>query len=152
MTLDALKFYQAYIKEMIDVGGPNFPKTISTRLGTRLGKLYKNLGIDEIETALKQCYQVLKGSPKIARKDDETLEITIKYPKKFCPIGGKFNPDKATIIQESICVPYTMGFLNNLESNYNYKGDIHECILSSNKRICRYTLHLKKKTNADVKN
>ncbi|MFX0024391.1 MAG: hypothetical protein ACFE9S_18880 [Candidatus Hermodarchaeota archaeon] len=28
---DALKFFQAYIKEMIDVGGNNLPKAISSK-------------------------------------------------------------------------------------------------------------------------
>jgi len=27
---DALKFFQAYIREMIDIGGTNLPKAIST--------------------------------------------------------------------------------------------------------------------------
>jgi len=30
---------------MIDVGGPNLPKTISSSLGAKLGKLYKGRGI-----------------------------------------------------------------------------------------------------------
>ena len=36
MTKDALKFFQAFINEMIDVGGANLPKSISMKLGTQI--------------------------------------------------------------------------------------------------------------------
>ena len=32
---DVLKFFQAYIKEMIDVGGNNLPKAISVKSGSK---------------------------------------------------------------------------------------------------------------------
>ena len=46
LVKSSLKFFHAYIREMVKVGGPNFPKTISTKLGIKLGKLYKKRGID----------------------------------------------------------------------------------------------------------
>ena len=42
---DALKFFQAFINEMIDVGGVNLPKSISVSLGAKLGKILKGRGI-----------------------------------------------------------------------------------------------------------
>ena len=42
---DALKFFQSYIKEMIDVGGANLPKSISASLGAKLGKILQKKGV-----------------------------------------------------------------------------------------------------------
>ncbi|MFX1339639.1 MAG: hypothetical protein ACFFDK_13585, partial [Promethearchaeota archaeon] len=77
--------------------------------------------------------------------NDKQLEIKIKHPKKFCPIGGKFDPEKAELIQKSVCTPYTGGFLNELDPQYKYSSDIHECILQTDNRYCHYTLYLEKK-------
>jgi len=130
MTTDALKFLQAYIKEMISIGGENLPKTISARLGAKLAKLYKEKGISSIDSGLKKSYTVL----------DATAQI-----KKFCPIGGKYDPEKADLIQKSVCIPYTVGFLNEMDPQFKYKWDIHECILNTNTNYCRYTLYLEKR-------
>ena len=51
---DALKFFQAYIKEMIDVGGVNLPKSISVSLGAKLGKLLRERGLIGLENSLKK--------------------------------------------------------------------------------------------------
>ncbi|MHA2129859.1 MAG: hypothetical protein ACW99L_07805, partial [Promethearchaeota archaeon] len=95
---DALKFFQAYVKEMIDVGGANLPKSISASLGAKLGKLLKERGVTGIENSLKKIYKVLKAKIKIIRINDSMLEITLKYKKSFCPIGGKIKPDRAELI------------------------------------------------------
>jgi len=92
MSIGALKFFQAYLNEMIEVGGENLPRTISTKLGSKLAKIYKSRGINDIEMALEQMYKVMNGSPKIKKVDDNNFEVTLKYPKRFCPIGGKYNP------------------------------------------------------------
>ena len=90
MTTDALKFLQAYIKEMISIGGENLPKTISARLGAKLAKLYKEKGISSIDSGLKKSYNVLDATAQINRKkNDKEIEVTIKHRKKFCPIGGR---------------------------------------------------------------
>ena len=145
MSKEALKFFHNWIKEMIDIGGPNLPKAVSTRLGTNLGILYKKRGISDIQTGLRTSYEVLKGTPSIEIIDDTTIEVKIEYSKEFCPIGGGFNKNKAEIIQESLCYPYTIAFLNAIDPRFNYKGIVHECILSSNKRFCKFTLKLEKK-------
>ena len=146
MTTDALKFLQAYIKEMISIGGENLPKTISAGLGAKLAKLYKEKGILSIDSGLKKSYTVLDATAQINRKkNDKEIEVTIKHRKKFCPIGGKYDPEKADLIQKSLCIPYTVGFLNEMDPQFKYKWDIHECILNTNTNYCRYTLYLEKR-------
>ena len=143
---DALKFFQAYIKEMIDVGGANLPKSISVSLGAKLGKLLRERGIIGLENSLKKIYKVLNAKTKIKTIDDKTLDITLKYSKKFCPIGGKYNPDRAELIQNTICIPYTTAILNSSHPEYKYNSEILECILNSNNRRCRYRLIIEPKS------
>lgn len=145
MTTDALKFFQAYIKEMISIGGENLPKSISAGLGANLAKLYKEKGLSSIETGLKESYTVLNAKAQLNRINNKEIEIKIKHRKKFCPIGGKYDPDKAELIQKSVCIPYTVGFLNEMDPQFKYSWDIHECILDTNSNQCRYTLYLEKK-------
>ncbi|GAH80770.1 unnamed protein product, partial [marine sediment metagenome] len=45
VSFNTLKLFQAYIKEMIEVGGENLPKILSATLGAKLGKAYKERGI-----------------------------------------------------------------------------------------------------------
>ena len=101
---------------MIDVGGVNLPKSISASLGAKLGKLLKERGVTGVENSLKKIYKVLKARTNIIRINDNTLDITLKYKKRFCPIGGKINPDRAELIQDAICLPYTVAILNSLHS------------------------------------
>ncbi len=145
MTKDALKFFQSYIIEMIDVGGPNLPKTISSSLGAKLGKLYKGRGIVGIEKSLMQSYKVLNTAPNIQKINDNTYKVILKYKKKFCPIGGKHYPDRADLMQESLCKPYTSGFLNEIDPSFKYTGKILECNLKSNNGTCSYLLTLEEK-------
>ena len=147
---DALKFFQAYIKEMIDVGGENLPKSISASLGAKLGKLLKKRGISGIENTLKRIYNVLNAKTQIKSIDDNTLEITLHYRSHFCPLGGKYHPDRAELIQNIICIPYTMAILNTSHPQYKYKAKIMECIIDSNHKNCKYRLvkELKNKNNA----
>lgn len=147
MTTDALKFFQAYIKEMINIGGENFPKTISSGLGANLAKLYKSKGINDICTGLKESYKVLGSIVEVNQLSDDKIEVSITYHEDFCPIGGKYDPEKADLIQKSICTPYTGGFLNELNSEYKYSAIHQECILKSRGNSCKYTLTLEKKNN-----
>ena len=62
---EALKFFHAYIKEMIDVGGANLPKSISASLGAKLGKMLKNRGVIGLENSLKRIYKVLNAKTTI---------------------------------------------------------------------------------------
>lgn len=148
---DALKFFITWISQCIEVGGPNLPKTISTLLGSKLAKIYKQRGINSFEKALKTSYGVLKGAADIVKKDENTFDVKVKYAKNFCPIGGKYDPNKAELFQKSICTPFTMGFLNAVDTKYKYEGEIHECILNSTGCMCQYTLHLEEKESNNNK-
>jgi len=143
---DALKFFQAFIKEMIDIGGINLPKAISTKSGAKLGKMYKEQGLTlDIGTALKQIYIGLKGKPVINQLNENRYEVIVKYAKKFCPIGGSSNPSRASIFQENICIPYTRGFLNEIFPQFTFGEDILNCIPLNNQRTCHYILKVDKK-------
>ena len=144
---DALKFFQNFIDQMIDIGGENLPKSISTSLGSKLGKMLRERGFTGIEGSLKKIYGVLNAKTKIKSIDDNTLDITLKYPNNFCPIGGKVNPDKAKLIQNTICIPYTAAILNSFNPELKYESEILQCILESNNRHCRYRLMLTPKTS-----
>ena len=137
---EALKFFQAYIKEMIDVGGANLPKSISASLGAKLGKILQRKGVTGLENSLKRIYNALNAKTYIKTIDDNTIEISLKYSKGFCPIGGKYNPDKSELIQNTICIPYTVAILNSTHPEFKFSAEIRECILSSHDRICRYVL------------
>jgi hypothetical protein len=142
---DALKFFQAYINEMIDVGGPNLPKSISISLGAKLGKLLRERGVSGIENSLRKIYNVLKAKVKIVENDDNTFDISLRYSKRFCPIGGKFNLERVTTIQDTICIPYTTSILNSLHPDLKFFPEIKECILNSNEKTCNYKLRIEDK-------
>ena len=146
MVKDALKFFQAYVREMIDVGGNNLPKAISAKSGAKLGKLYKKKGMPiDLASALKQIYSVLKAKPTITKLNDNTYEVVIKYPKRFCPIGGSHNPSRASLFQDNICIPYTKGFLNEIFPQYTFQSDILNCIPLTNQHTCHYILKMQNK-------
>lgn len=142
---DALKFFINWIQEMVDVGGPNLPKTISSRLGGKLGKIYKSRGVVTIEEGLEKSYKAIQGKTEILKKDENTIEVNTKYTSSFCPIGGAPNSERAEIIQNSICTPFTIGFLNEIDPNYRYEGIIQECIVKSGGNDCKYILKKEEK-------
>ena len=142
---DALKFFQAFINEMIDVGGPNLPKSISISLGAKLGKLLRERGVTGVTNSLKKIYKTLKAKIKITINDDNTYDISLRYSKQFCPIGGKVNPERAKVIQDAICVPYTSSILNSLHPNLKFYPEFKECILNSNEKVCHYQLKTEEK-------
>ncbi|UCD02169.1 MAG: hypothetical protein JSV23_03905 [Promethearchaeota archaeon] len=145
-TKDALKFFQVYIKEMIDIGGENLPKAISSKLGAKLGKMYKDRGLTlDIETALKQIYLALNGKPVIKQLNENRYEVIVKYSKKFCPIAGAYNPSRAPLFQDNICIPYTRGFLNELFPQFIFGEDFLSCIPLNNQRLCHYILKIENK-------
>jgi len=141
MAKDALKFFHAYINEMIDVGGENLPRAVSTKLGSKLAEIIKTRGYEDLEPALKQIYKVLGAKTSIKKIDENTYDIVLKYSKRFCPIGGKRNPKQAKIIQNNLCIPYTRSFLTTLFTDYTFEAHIKECILDDNSnKHCRYVL------------
>ncbi|MFX1417642.1 MAG: hypothetical protein ACFE9N_01850 [Promethearchaeota archaeon] len=143
---DALKFFQVYIKEMVDIGGENLPKAISSKLGAKLGKMYTNREYTmDIETALKQIYFALNGKPVIKQLDENRYEVTVKYPKKFCPIGGAQNPSRAPIFQENICIPYTRGYLKELFPQITFGEEFLNCIPLNGQKVCHFILKIENK-------
>ncbi|GAI90164.1 unnamed protein product [marine sediment metagenome] len=48
MEKDALKFFHAYVNEMIEIGGENLPRAVSTKLGAKLAALYKEKSITDL--------------------------------------------------------------------------------------------------------
>ena len=142
---DALKFFQAYINEMIDVGGANLPKSISVSLGAKLGKFLRTQGDEGIEDSLRKIYNVLKAKVRIVADDDDTLDIFLKYSRRFCPIGGKLNPERAKVIQDIICVPYTSSILHSLRTDLKFQVEIMDCILNSNEKTCHINLKIEEK-------
>ena len=146
---DALKFFHNFVREMIDIGGPNLPKSISASLGARLGKLLKQRGISNLEGSLKKIYTALNAKTTIKHIDENTLDISLRHHSHFCPLGGKHNPERAELIQNTICIPYTAAILNSLNPDFKYESEILECILNSNNRHCRYKLITKPKTTSE---
>jgi len=144
MSKSALKFLQAYVKEMVELGGENLPRTISAKLGANLGRIYRKRGITEIESGLNQSFKVLKTKYRIEKKSDNLYEIEVKYRRKFCVIGGKFDKKRKGLIQKAICVPYYLGFLKELDPTYTYKINVHSCVVSDNTHFCKYSLMLTK--------
>ncbi len=141
---DILKFFQAYVKEMIDIGGSNLPKAISVKSGSRLGKFYKGRGPSlDLEGVLKQFYVALKGKPTIKKLDDNNYDISVKYSKKFCPIGGAYDASRGTVFQENICVPYTKGFLSEIFPQFTTEADFINCIPLNNKKTCHFILKVR---------
>jgi len=143
---DVLKFFQAYLKEMVNVGGENLPKAISSKLGSKLGKFYKGKKSSiQINLALKQMYLALNAKPLIKKLDDDNYEVIVKYSKKFCPIGGAYNPSRAPIFQNNICIPYVRGFLNEIFPQFTFGEEILNCIPLNNHKPCHYILKVKNK-------
>jgi len=145
---DALKFFQGYINEMIDIGGDNLPKSISTSLGAKLGKLYKEREpVSNMKARLTQIYTVLDAKVNITKLDENIYEVIVEHLERFCPIGGSYNPTRAPIFQSNICFPYTTGFLNEILPEFKTSSEIKNCILSNNQKTCHYILKLEKKKN-----
>lgn len=145
MSKDALKFLQSYVRELVDVGGENLPKSISIKLGQKLGQLYKSKGITSYEKGLMGMYKVMNGKPTVTQIDDNNYEVTVKYKNNFCPVGGTLNCEIAELFQNSICIPYTQGFLTSLNPLFKYGGKVQKCIINDNNKFCQYTLHLEEK-------
>ena len=87
----------------------------------------------------------MRGKPKIFQVDDRTYEVTVRYPKNFCPVGGSKNPKIAALFQDSVCIPYTQGLLTSINPEFKYTGTIQKCILEDNNKFCHYTLHIEEK-------
>ncbi|GAG27382.1 unnamed protein product, partial [marine sediment metagenome] len=125
--------------------GSNLPKSISSILGSKLGKVYKSRGINDFMKALRMSYLALKGESDVRKVEEDIVEVKTIYSRNFCPIGGKHNPKNAKIFQDSICTPFTVSFISEIDSSFKFVGDIKECILNTNENTCHYLLHLEEK-------
>ncbi|TFG24406.1 MAG: hypothetical protein EU529_04360 [Promethearchaeota archaeon] len=130
---------------MVDIGGPNLPKSVSSKLGTKLGKIYKKRKIKKIEPAIKKSLNALGELVNLIEENENKFEIQVKHKNKFCPIGGKYNPTKAEFFQESICIPFYIAFLNRLDPRSYYNIRVKSCVVSSNTNYCIFELFRKKR-------
>ena len=142
---DALKFFHAYVNNMIEIGGENLPKSISTSLGSKIGKLLKDRGTTGVENSLKMINDVFKAKTTIKPLDDGIFEVLLSYKSNFCPLGGEFNPNRSETIQNAICVPYITAILNTLHSDLKFTAKVIDCIMNSNEKICKYKLTTEEK-------
>ena len=78
--------------------------------------------------------------------NDNNYDVSVKYSKKFCPIGGSYNPSRGTIFQENICIPYTKGFLSELFPQITTKADFLSCIPLNNQKTCHFILKVREIT------
>ncbi|TFF99596.1 MAG: hypothetical protein EU540_06470 [Promethearchaeota archaeon] len=150
MSKDALKFFQSYIEEMVDIGGKNLPKSVSTKLGAKLGKIYKKKRIKDFSSAVKKSFKVLGAKTKIVKLNENKYEIKVKHKHKFCPIGGKYSPEKAEFVQKTICVPFYIGFLNELNPEIKYNITVQKCIVNSHTNLCKFLLFPEKKDKVKI--
>ena len=81
---------------------------------------------------------------------ENTFDISLHYRSRFCPLGGKYNPDRAELIQNTICIPYTAAILNSSHPEFKYSSELKECILTSNNRVCRYILTKEPKSGNSI--
>jgi len=147
MSKDSLKFFQSYIRELADIGGKNLPRAVSTKLGIKLGKIYRGKDAPtNLEASLRRIYKVLDAKPKITNINGSTLEVLVKHQKRFCPIGGSHNPERADFVTKNICIPYTLGFLHELEPDSKFEAKIKKCIVSNHTKYCNYILKIVEKS------
>ncbi|MHA1805716.1 MAG: hypothetical protein ACTSU4_14465 [Promethearchaeota archaeon] len=132
------------------MGGTNLPATASSLLGSRLARLYKQKGIIGFINGLKKSYEVLGATVNVQEREPNLFEFSMEYPDNFCPIGGHYNPEKAELVQKSICTPFTEGFLKEMDPTFKYSGDIEECILKTNQNKCKYILKLEKLNTKEI--
>lgn len=127
---------------MINLGGENLPRSISTRLGSKLAKIYKEREIESLEQALRDLYEILGAEVKIKKVSEKKFNIRIKHPYQFCPIGGSYNPSKREKFLEIVCIPYTIGFLKEFKPVNGYHLELKNCILRDGGQLCEYDLNL----------
>ena len=66
--------------------------------------------------------------------------MNVKFSKKFCPIGGIYNPSRGSVFQENICIPYMKGLISEIFPQLTIELDFLNCIPLDNQRTCYYIL------------
>lgn len=121
---------------MVEMGGINLPRTISTMLGRNLGKIYKERGVTDQKVALTSMFKAM-GGKKVSFEDIENgYIITTEFPTDFCSIGGGLKPKRYNMFVESICFPYAKGFLSQFNPNATISVDCEACVLRDPDNKC----------------
>nr|MDO8118752.1 hypothetical protein [Candidatus Sigynarchaeota archaeon] len=136
MESDYLKFFQSYIAQMIDIGGMNFPRIVSTKLGRNLGDIYKNRNVCESD-ALKEMFKAMGGVTTDVKDVPGGIEVTTQFPRDFCSIGGGLKPRRHSLIFEGICSPYATGFLSAFRPGKSIKVTCLNCITKDQGNTCK---------------
>lgn len=144
MMENVVKFFQSYITGLADMGGLNFPKSVSSLMGAKLRKLYAKKGITGVEEALTSMFEGIGGNVLFKHLSDGDYVVTVDYPQQFCPIGGKDNPKRQQVFNEFICRPYSEGFLRGLDKDSAAKIEVEECLLQENAQYCRMKIKFSK--------
>lgn len=143
VTIDIIKFFQAFIRHMAKVGGKNLPKTISTSLGGELGKGYVKRQVTDWKPALTGMIEAMGGKLEIGEKQNAWVFVA-KYPSDFCPIGGKKDTERFNITTDSVCLPYITGFLKSLEVKLTKIPVITNCIVRDGSNACGFQIEIAK--------
>ena len=146
---DALKFFHAFLSEMISIGGKNLPRSIAIHLGGKLAQLYKEREIVNLPQAIMKMSETIGGKTKVERISDDEYYIRTKHSLRFCPIGGRYAPDKGSNFLEIVCLPYIIGFLNEFCPNYETQIEVIGCIIQHGGRSCAYRLVIKPKKDGE---
>lgn len=137
MTLDILKFFQGFIRQMASIGGINLPKTISTSMGAKLAKIYQSNDITDWREALRSMIKGMGGTVEIDENPAGEIVVRSTYGVGFCPIGGaRSMTTNYQLISESICVPYLMGFLRTLLPGRKLSAEFTRCIVKDGGDAC----------------
>jgi hypothetical protein len=148
---DYLKFFQSFIASMVQIGGINLPKSVSTMLGRNLGEVYKKRAVTDPKEALESMFKAMGGvNVTFQPLDDENVEaddaevqameigfkVTTEYPTAFCSIGGSFKPKRFNMFFEGICQPYAAAFLSSFRPRNKITLTCEKCVLKDGDNKC----------------
>lgn len=153
---DYLKFFQSFIASMVQIGGINLPKSVSTILGRNLGEVYKKRGVTDPKVALESMFKAMGGENVIFDPLDEEIvedqaserdeaeiqsmengfKVTTEYPTDFCPIGGGFKPKRHGLFFQGICQPYASAFLSSFLPGSKITLTSDRCALKDGENKC----------------
>ena len=141
---DYLKFFQSFIASMVQIGGINLPKSVSTMLGRNLGQVYTNRGETDPKVALESMFKAM-GADNVQFQpnegtEDESMDfgftVTTEYPSEFCPIGGELKPKRHGMFFEGICQPYASAFLSTFRPGAKVNLTCDRCVLRDGDNKC----------------
>ncbi len=122
---------------MVEIGGINLPRIVSTKLGRNLGEIYKCRNIQDESTALKEMFRAMGGTTTDVTSIPRGIEVTTRFPEDFCSIGGGLKPKRHSLIFEGICSPYASGFLSTFRPGKSIKVTCLQCITKDPGSTCK---------------